>query len=74
MATYGMFSAAGANRVQQLINTMKVNQVDVNTAEGFQVMMDLLADLAKIKRFSEATDTVVREAVYVAMGGRVRYQ
>jgi hypothetical protein len=56
---YGMFSTEGNQRVQRLL--------DAAQRQGwtFEKMDRHLTLLAKVPGFSEATDTAVREAVYV---------
>jgi hypothetical protein len=56
---YGMFSESGNQRVQRL--------VDEAQRQGwtFEKLDRHLTLLARVPGFEEATDTVVREAVYV---------
>jgi len=56
---YGMFSESGNQRVQRLVNEAQ------RQCWTFEKLDRHLTLLAKVPGFSEATDTAVREAVYV---------
>jgi hypothetical protein len=55
---YGMFSKAGNQRVQRLLREAQLH------GWSFEKLDRHLTLLSKVPEFSEATDTVVREAVY----------
>ena len=55
---YGMFSQAGNDAVELIVDTAIIN--DSAWLEVYQQ----LVYLSKVEVFSEATDTAVREAVY----------
>jgi hypothetical protein len=56
---YGMFSQDGNQRVQRLLREARLH------GWSFEKLERHLTLLAKVPGFSEATDTAVREAVYV---------
>jgi hypothetical protein len=56
---YGMFSEEGNRRVQRLLDEAQ------RQGWTFEKMDRHLTLLARVPGFAEATDTVVREAVYV---------
>ena len=58
---YGMFTADGNKRVHQIVEFAKGKLMTFNQADG------LLKQLSMKPGFEEATDTVVRESVYLAM-------
>lgn len=61
---YGMFTAAGDERVDAIVKTAMKRKWDWSRTER---ELYWLAD-SDAQLFSEATDTVVRENVYVALG------
>lgn len=62
MVSYGMFTEIGNEAIDGLIGVAKALELKWNEiARALEV-------LAQNPKFSEATDTVVREAVYSAMG------
>jgi hypothetical protein len=63
MKTYGMFSDLGNTMVDCIVNKAKRDNLTWKQVYG---MLCELADLS-YDRFGEATDTVVREAVYSAV-------
>jgi hypothetical protein len=56
---YGMFSESGNQRVQRLVAEAQ------RQGWSFEKLDRHLTLLARVPGFSEATDTAVREAVYV---------
>jgi hypothetical protein len=64
MKTYGMFSDLGNTMVNCIVQ--KAKRDNLNPKQVFKMLGDL-ADLS-YDRFGEATDTVVREAVFTACG------
>ena len=60
--SYGMFSEAGDKAVAGIVAYAKEYKV---RWEGVE---DALMNLAQDEDFAEATDTVVRENVYIALG------
>jgi hypothetical protein len=62
MTGYGMFSEAGEKAVQGIVTYAKDQNLSWSMVE---VALEVLA---KRKDFEEATDTVVRENVYLALG------
>lgn len=61
---YGMFTEAGAKRVDSIVQMAKKKGWDWARTES---ELYFLAD-SDAQLFGEATDTVVRENVYVALG------
>lgn len=63
MTNYGMFSDAGNQKVAAIVDFASKNQLE------WQEVMPLLRNLASsdYELYGEATDTVVREAVYEAL-------
>ena len=59
--TYGMFTEAGDKRVHQIVEFATGKLMTFEQADG------LLTQLALKAGFEEATDTEVRESVYLAM-------
>lgn len=59
---YGMFSEAGEVEVDHIVKFAKRQHLDWTGVEG------MLIQLSKKEGFEEATDTMVRENVYIAMG------
>jgi hypothetical protein len=57
--SYGMFSQDGNQRVHRLLKEAQLH------GWSFEKLDRHLTLLAKVPGFSEATDTAVREAVYV---------
>ena len=55
---YGMFSESGNQRVQRLVDEAQRQEW------SFEKLDRHLTLLARVPGFAEATDTVVREAVY----------
>lgn len=64
MKTYGMFTDLGNTMVNCIVQ--KAKRDGLNQKQVFKMLGDL-ADLS-YDRFGEATDTVVREAVFSACG------
>lgn len=62
MTDYGMFTPEGNTIVDQVVITAK------NKDMQWRRVYDMLVAVSNIEGFEEATDTVVREAVYIAMG------
>lgn len=62
MTDYGMFSDFGNDAVDAIVRRAKILNVSWTAVEN-----DLYT-LAEREEFAEATDTVVRENVYVALG------
>ncbi len=60
--TYGMFSEAGEKAVAGIVAYAKAYKCEWSAVEA------VLEYLAKDEDFAEATDTVVRENVYAALG------
>ena len=60
MNSFGMFSEAGDKAVSGLVTFAKEHHLDWDGVEGMLVQLS--------KKYAEATDTVVRECVYHAMG------
>lgn len=60
--SYGMFSEAGEKAVAGIVKFAKAHHLDWTGVEG------MLEQLAKNAKYEEATDTVVRENVYIALG------
>lgn len=60
--SFGMYSEAGEKAVAGLVTFAKQHHLDWTGLEG------MLIQLANNPRYEEATDTVVRENVYIAMG------
>lgn len=60
--SYGMFSEAGEKAVAGIVAYAKEYKCRWSAVEA------ALANLAKDEDFAEATDTVVRENVYIALG------
>lgn len=58
---YGMFSNVGNSMVSDIVSKARCQSLD------WYGVLDLLNKLARIPEFSEATDTVVREAVYTEL-------
>lgn len=59
--TYGMFTDAGNAMIHGVVLTAKNNGLD------FDQVVEILSDIQTLDGFEEATDTVVREAVYMAL-------
>ncbi len=62
MPYYAMFTEIGNEAIDGLVRVAKALELEWNEVEK---ALNVLADNPK---FSEATDTAVREAVYSAMG------
>ena len=60
---YGMFTERGNRIVDGIVIAAK----ELNWS--FDVVMDLLNDIAKVEEFAEASDTAVREYTYEAIFG-----
>lgn len=60
--SFGMYTEAGDKAVAGLVTFAKEHHLDWTGLEG------MLIQLAKKEAYEEATDTVVRENVYIAMG------
>jgi hypothetical protein len=60
MTRFGMFSDAGNAMIQGVVMTAKANNLD------WDQVVDVLYDIATLNGFEEATDTAVRETVYMA--------
>jgi hypothetical protein len=58
---YGMFTDEGNALIMGVVETAKRADLDWNQ------VMDLLYDLGTIEGFEEATDTDVRESVYMEL-------
>jgi hypothetical protein len=58
---YGMFSESGNQRVQRLVDEAQ------RQGWSFEKLDRHLTLLARVPGFAEATDTVVREAVYAEL-------
>ena len=59
---YGMFTDAGNQEVATIVEHAKANQL--TWAQTYK----LLSQLAMVSDYAEATDTMVREIVYDAIG------
>lgn len=65
---YGMFTSEGNYQVARIVEKSKKNQWDwARTQSELYVLADSDAQL-----YGEATDTVVREYVYIAIGASKR--
>ena len=62
MSDYAMFSDAGDAAVQDIVGLAKRQGL------SWKITYSLLMALSEDERFSEATDTAVRECVYSACG------
>jgi hypothetical protein len=62
MKTYGMFTDAGNQAIDALVTVAKA--LELNDSE----VMKAMNVLAKNPKFSEATDTEVRECIGMALG------
>lgn len=62
---YGMFSDRGNERVADIVRTARTVYTDPE--QQYHWALEILQDLAKCPDFKEATDTAVREEVYVAL-------
>ena len=62
MTGYAMYTEAGDRAVAGIVKFAKAHYLDWAGVEG------MLEQLAKNAKFEEATDTAVREAVYLEMG------
>ena len=62
MKTYAMFTKKGDSVVAKIVSAAKVAGLAWTTVDA------MLTELAKDARYSEATDTAVREAVYIELG------
>ena len=62
MVDYAMFSDRGNLAVATIVDNARKNNLSWGKVEI------ALYDLAEIDEYSEATDTAVREAVYIALG------
>jgi hypothetical protein len=63
--TYGMFTEAGNQAVQQIVDYATGKLMTFEQADG------LLTQLSRKAGFEEATDTEVRESVYLAMNQNI---
>ena len=61
MQRYGMFTKAGNSMIHGVVMTAKAANMD------WDQVHEILMDIGTLQGFSEATDTAVREAVYVAL-------
>lgn len=61
MTNYGMFTDTGNQKVAAIVDFASKYHL------GWQEVMPMLRNLADQDGFGEATDTVVREAVYEAL-------
>ena len=59
---YGMYTDAGNQAVHEIVKHALKNQ------QAWLTVYQELCRLAEVKAFSEATDTMVREYVYSAVG------
>lgn len=59
---YGMFSKFGNDAVHTIVSRARMLHMD------WDQVYDALEVLAKTECFAEATDTAVREAVYIELG------
>ena len=59
---YGMYTDAGNQAVHAIVEHARKNQ------QAWLTVYQELCRLAEVKAFSEATDTMVREYVYSAIG------
>lgn len=62
MKTYAMFTKKGDYAVSAITSAAKVAGLAWTTVDA------MLTELAKDARYAEATDTAVREAVYIELG------
>jgi hypothetical protein len=62
MTDYGMFTDFGNDAVDAIVRRAKILNASWTAVEN-----DLFT-LSEREEFAEATDTVVREAVYIALG------
>jgi len=62
MIDYGMFSEAGEKAIAGIVKFAQDHYLDWAGVEG------MLEQLSQKPGFEEATDTVVRENVYITMG------
>lgn len=67
--SYGMFTEAGDQAVDRIVRAARRN--NWTWKETYQVLYELSDDY---DRYGEALDTVVREAVYTALGYHQRGQ
>jgi hypothetical protein len=58
---YGMFTEQGNALIHGIVMTAKAAELDWDT------VIDLLHDVSTLDGFEEATDTAVREEVYVSL-------
>lgn len=63
--TYGMFTEDGNKRVHQIVEFATGKLMTFEQADG------LLTQLSRKAGFEEATDTEVRESVYLAMNQNI---
>ena len=63
--TYGMFTEAGDKRVHQIV------EFATGKLMTFEQTVGLLIQLSRKSGFEEATDTAVRESVYLAMNQNI---
>lgn len=63
---YGMFTDAGNQAVHEIVKHARENQL------AWLTVYQELCRLAEVQTFSEATDTMVREYVYSAVGADQR--
>lgn len=61
MKKYGMFSDVGDAMVHGVVMTALANGL------SFDQVQDVLFDISKLAGFEEASDTAVREAVYIEL-------
>ena len=61
MTHYAMFTKFGNDAVDAIVRRARILRMDWNQ------VYDELEQLAKKEEFSEATDTAVRESVYIAL-------
>jgi hypothetical protein len=59
---YGMYTAFGNAMVGEIVKAAKYKNL------GWPEVRDMLETISEIKGCEEATDTAVREAVYIALG------
>jgi len=62
---YGMFSEQGNALIHGIVVTAKAAEMD------WDQVNDILHDVGTLNGFEEATDTAVREAVYMALCNEV---
>ena len=62
---YGMFTDEGNAAVHEIVAV--AYRIDIS----WMVVMQMLEKLSRVKDFEEASDTAVREEVWVALSGRL---